>query len=469
MSWPKGRGKYLHFTLHKENIDITEAVNTLAKLLRTKPNNITYAGTKDKRAKTTQRMCVNLRPAELLAKHNMRSLTVGNFSYHDKPLHLGHLSGNRFKVAIRDVNGDDEDVTKAMDSLSKFGFINYFGLQRFGSSASVPTHMIGKAILSADWKLAVELILKPREGERGFKDLKAAREEWWKSKNPAKAVKCLSKHDRSIEGKVLQTLKSQGSNAYCNAIFTIPRNTLMLYVHAYQSLIWNKIVSRRIKEFGLKPIAGDLVIDDSGTNGEDDKVDSSEDEETNGDEEEIDAVVQEKSDSKASDYKRPIVKLLTKEDLETTPIDRIVYPMPGHDVVYPDNAIASWYTEALSEDNLTPENFKSTHKVFSVFGTYRNLLGRVENLEWRTVGYQNFNDDLILSDLDKLKNKELPEMPEGQFKAIIMEFSLKPSTYATMVLREVMKCETSGSHHAALTIANHSENSENKKCKLSDS
>lgn len=33
----------------------------------------------------------------------------------------------------------------------------------------------------------------------------------------------------------------------------------MLYIHGYQSYIWNCVVSRRLKEFGLKPVVGDLV------------------------------------------------------------------------------------------------------------------------------------------------------------------------------------------------------------------
>lgn len=34
----------------------------------------------------------------------------------------------------------------------------------------------------------------------------------------------------------------------------------MLYIHAFQSFVWNKIVSKRIKEFGLQPTVGDLVL-----------------------------------------------------------------------------------------------------------------------------------------------------------------------------------------------------------------
>jgi tRNA(Glu) U13 pseudouridine synthase TruD len=145
-------------------------------------------------------MCVKRRKAEALAKCKFRNMTVGNFSYEFKPLRLGQLAGNRFKLAIRyyypfknikliilmsywvislksvseffsqnsfcclringcifgssfrDVKVDDEVIDKIMNSLREAGFINYFGLQRFGSSAIVPTYAVGKAILLSDWQ-----------------------------------------------------------------------------------------------------------------------------------------------------------------------------------------------------------------------------------------------------------------------------------------------------------------------------
>ena len=33
-----------------------------------------------------------------------------------------------------------------------------------------------------------------------------------------------------------------------------------MYAHAYQSYVWNSVVSRRIREFGLVPRPGDLAV-----------------------------------------------------------------------------------------------------------------------------------------------------------------------------------------------------------------
>ena len=32
-----------------------------------------------------------------------------------------------------------------------------------------------------------------------------------------------------------------------------------MYIHSYQSYIWNKVLSKRIKKFGLNVLVGDLI------------------------------------------------------------------------------------------------------------------------------------------------------------------------------------------------------------------
>lgn len=43
----------------------------------------------------------------------------------------------------RNISGSDEQVEQAMTSLRDTGFINYYGMQRFGTTA-VPTHQVGR-------------------------------------------------------------------------------------------------------------------------------------------------------------------------------------------------------------------------------------------------------------------------------------------------------------------------------------
>jgi len=50
-------GAYTHFTMVKKNWDTMRAVSVLAKKLGVSRNRLTYAGTKDKHAITTQRVC----------------------------------------------------------------------------------------------------------------------------------------------------------------------------------------------------------------------------------------------------------------------------------------------------------------------------------------------------------------------------------------------------------------------------
>lgn len=106
-----------------------------------------------------------------------------------------------------------------MEKFKENGFINYYGHQRFGNHASVPTHQIGLLLVRGDFKTACEWILKPREND--FPEMKTAREHWWTNRDADEALQLMQRHDRggrSIEYKLLAGLAKNGPNDYVNSL-----------------------------------------------------------------------------------------------------------------------------------------------------------------------------------------------------------------------------------------------------------
>lgn len=148
------------------------------------------------------------------------------------------------------------------------------GMQRFGT-ASVPTHAVGLALLRSEWKRAVELILRPRPGEDP--SVEAARRAWSDDRDLNRAIALMPrravaeralleafqvmKSDRNLLGALsMVPIGALDSGYNAHLPLKIPRNLRTMYVHAYQSYVWNAIVSVRLKRYGLDaPIVGDLV------------------------------------------------------------------------------------------------------------------------------------------------------------------------------------------------------------------
>ncbi|XP_032132237.1 pseudouridylate synthase 7 homolog isoform X6 [Sapajus apella] len=366
-SWPKSRGSYCHFVLYKENKDTMDAINVLSRYLRVKPNIFSYMGTKDKRAITVQEIAVLKITAQRLAHLNkcLMNFKLGNFSYQKKPLKLGELQGNHFTVVLRNITGTDDQVQQAMNSLKEIGFINYYGMQRFGTTA-VPTYQVGRAILQNSWTEVMDLILKPRSGaEKGY--LVKCREEWAKTKDPTAALRKLPVK-RCVEGQLLRGLSKYGMKNIVSAFGIIPRNNRLMYIHSYQSYVWNNMVSKRIEDYGLKPVPGDLVL----------------------------------------------------------------------------KGVREAYREMLTADNLDIDNMRHKIRDYSLSGAYRKIIIRPQNVSWEVVAYDDPKIPLFNTDVDNLEGKPPPVFAsEGKYRALKMDFSLPPSTYATMAIREVLKMDTS--------------------------
>ncbi|CAI5785197.1 pseudouridylate synthase 7 homolog isoform X2 [Podarcis lilfordi] len=400
-SWPKSRGSYCHFVLYKENKDTMDAINVLSRFLRVKPNIFSYMGTKDKRAITVQEIAVLRITAQRLAHLNncLMNFKLGNFSYKNHPLKLGELQGNHFTVVLRNITGTDDQVQHAMQSLREIGFVNYYGMQRFGTTA-VPTYQVGRAILQNNWNEVIDLILKPRPGaEKGY--LVKCREEWAKTKDPDAALKKLPVK-RCVEGQLLRGLSKYGLKNIVSAFGIIPRNNRLMYIHSYQSYVWNNMVSRRIEEYGLVAVPGDLVL------------------------------------------KGGTAVYIEESDVDNYTIHDVVMPLPGFDVIYPKHKIGKAYEEILAADNLDISNMKHKIRDYSLSGAYRKIIIRPQDVSWELVVYDDPKIPLFNTDLDKLEGKPPAVLAtEGKYKALKMDFSLPPSTYATMAIREVLKMDTS--------------------------
>lgn len=387
--------------------------------MRVKSKRITFAGTKDKRAVTTQRVSAfKITPQKLLATvSRMRNLSVGNFRLRKEPIRLGDLYGNRFSIVLRDVVGDQENINKNLEFVKENGFVNYYGMQRFGTG-KVASHEIGRAILKSDWQTAVELILSPNNRT----DTKAALT-YYKEKGDIPGTRKKLKR-YCIEEKVLSGLQKYGANCYFNALSLLPQNMRTLYVHSYQSFVWNEVVSRRIEKYGLKPVAGDLIMESEQPilHNEDDTDDIE-------DENDLDLKAKQN------------VRVITQEEIDSNQfsITDVVLPLPGFDIKYPENDLADAYKELLAKDGL---DLSVTHKVkdYSLSGSYRKVVQKPLNLEWEFVRYNDQNIPLFISDADKLKGKSEPKtIEDGNMVALKLSMTLHRSTYATMCLREIMR------------------------------
>lgn len=456
------RKNFLHFTLYKENKETMEVASLLAKFLKTQVKHIKYAGTKDRRGVTVQKMSLERFTVERVTTLNkaLKGCKLGSFEYKDVPIKLGDLKGNEFIITIKDVESVDPKVSvedalvPILDSLQNIGFINYFGMQRFGTF-SISTHQIGKEILNSEWKKAGELILS--EQEIAIPGSMEARKIWADTKDPKLTLakmprKCNSEF--SILSRLERSEKDENGefpdSAFFNAIMGVPRNLRIMYGHAYQSYIWNLVASKRMQLFGLKVVAGDLVlcnnekiIDEYEKDLEEKFVDTEDD----------DNIIQDLKETHGLKA-RPI----TQEEVDAKKFDiyDVVLPTPGYDVLYPENeTLKDVYVQIMGKDGLDPFNMTRKVKEFSLAGSYRAVVSKVNNLEYYFRKYNEVTDSLVRTDLEILQLKEKAEDKDAEVKqildgvadgsktAVILKMQLGVSTYATMALRELLEGDTS--------------------------
>jgi TruD family tRNA pseudouridine synthase len=102
---PKPEGKdHVHLDLEKINKDFSNIVKRLSRFARVSKKRIGYAGLKDRRGITCQRISIFQPDPELLQKFHIKGVELRNPSWEKERIELGDHSENRFTITIRNSN-----------------------------------------------------------------------------------------------------------------------------------------------------------------------------------------------------------------------------------------------------------------------------------------------------------------------------------------------------------------------------
>jgi tRNA pseudouridine13 synthase len=255
--------RFLLCVLVKRNWDTFIAVKNIAKSLGIDQARVQFAGIKDAKAVTAQHVTIENVLMEDVAKVNVKDIEVRPVGYVREMLSLFYLLGNNFTITIKSIKFLEETVEKqvaqTMQELEGLGGIpNFFGHQRFGTTRPI-THLVGKALVRGDFEGAAMLFLA-KQSVHEHPASRQARQELESTGNFKQALENFPKQLR-FERLMLNYL-ADNPDDFVGAFQSLPVKLQALFVQAHQSYLFNRFLSERVKH-GLplnEALEGDYVV-----------------------------------------------------------------------------------------------------------------------------------------------------------------------------------------------------------------
>ncbi|MCK5772574.1 MAG: tRNA pseudouridine(13) synthase TruD [Thermoplasmata archaeon] len=389
----KENGKFVTARIESYNWETNRLIRALSRKLGISRNSISFAGTKDKRAITTQYFSI-VTTLERIDDLYLKDIRILDRYYSNRKLEIGDLKGNHFRIKIKGIDLERTAIKRIvktnMDEINNIsGFANFFGVQRFGIIRSI-THKVGEMIVKNDIEKAVfTYIGNPCKKESS--DAISARDRIEKERD-FKAALSYYPVNYSFERMMIDHLSKRDSD-WEGAIEVLPLNLKMMFIHAYQSYLFNRILSSRIKK-GLslnEPSLGDIIIP--------------------------------LNNQGIPDHHRPVRvnnnNIKDMNDIVKGKKGFITGLIMGMEPIFAEGEMGEIERKIIKEEKLKPDDFLILDiKGINSRGIRRNILAPVYDLKWRLVK----DPDITF---------------EGE--AVEMEFKLFRGTYATVLLRELMK------------------------------
>jgi tRNA pseudouridine13 synthase len=388
-----GRDNYTLFNLIKVNKDTFEAIRLISKALDIPSQSIGYAGLKDKRSISVQMASIRGNYVRKLENLKLDNIYIRNISPSKNSVKLGHNWGNHFVITLRDIKHVPDQIKKIeelFNYLRNHGFPNYYGLQRFGTFRP-NSHIVGRLILEGQFKKAYEEFVindYPTELPQSQK----VRAELAKTGDLVKALNSFPTGLDYERIMIKHLLDNPGD--YEGAVYHLPKYLIKLLISSFQSYLFNKMVSLRVQKgnFLHKPLKGDVIsiLDDENGN--------------------------------ITQIKHIYGGLYDKYLQEARKLNRakILAPLVGYNTNLDDFPyMKTLFLEIIKNEGISLNLFKNKLlEMYEFKGSFRPIIVKpigLKNLEYTA-------DDLF----------------PNRYKMKI-EFSLQKGSYATLLLREIVK------------------------------
>lgn len=388
-------GRYLVCLLVKKGWDTLLAIENIARALDISVDRISFAGIKDADAITAQYISIGGISFKKISEINLKNIWIKPLGYASEEILPKSLFGNKFTITVNSINLKKTTILKRIEKIIEeimdFGGLpNFFGHQRFGTIRPI-THIVGKYIVKGDFKSAA-LAFLAQESPFENPQVRGIRREIHETMDFRKALKKFPK--KFVYERIMLEHLSKRPNDFIGALNRLPLNLRKLFVQAYQSFLFNKFLSERIKR-GIplkKAQKGDYVLE---------------------------------LDSKGLPLKKAIKAEESNQHLINEEIRRgkmaLALPLAGLKQPLSKGLQGEIEQEVLESEGIKLEDFKNPLKIkVNIFGNLRIALTKI----------MDFSFKILKDEIDQSKNS-------ARFC-----FTLHKGAYATIVLREFMKPST---------------------------
>jgi len=245
---PVGKGRYLICVLVKRDWDTLRAVKKIAKRLGISRKRIRIAGMKDAKALTAQHISLQNVAPKRVSEVKIKDITLRPLYFSDGRIFSQLILGNQFRISIRAISHTSSVIERRVENVQSElsnlgGFPNFYGHQRFGTIRPI-THLVGRFLTEGDLeKAAFSFLAQPSVHEHP--ESREAREQLRDNQDFVEAFRSFPRYLR-YERLMLDHLAKQPKD-FVGAFRKLPLKLRKLFIQAYQSFLFNKFLSQRIK------------------------------------------------------------------------------------------------------------------------------------------------------------------------------------------------------------------------------